>query len=150
LQNTLLKKEQSSPDPVSQTASAGAIFGCCSGAGGVKEPWEYTKSEWSKLIKSEYGMQGFPDLAAKQATDATHAKEVADAVKAGKPVPVHVLLDYPNLIPKPKLKSSAESLRSASSPSPSVVKPELPKLSGEQPFRMMELEDIQTCVERFQ
>jgi hypothetical protein len=123
------KRAKQPPTPSAKPPAPEQSLAAAPAQEGVKEPWEYTKSEWSKLIKSEYGMQGFPDLAAKQATDATHAKEVADAVKAGKPVPVHVLLDYPNLIPKPKLKSSAESLRSASSPSPSVVKPELPKLS---------------------
>ena len=58
-----------------------------------------TKAEWSAKIKKEYGLQGFPDLKAKQQTDATHAKEVSDAVLAGKPVPAEVLADYPDLQP---------------------------------------------------
>src|SRR3990167_498726 len=47
----------------------------------AKEPWQHTKSEWSAKIKAEYGRQGFPDLAAKQATDATHRKEVETALR---------------------------------------------------------------------
>jgi hypothetical protein len=66
----------------------------------AKEAWQMTKADYSAMVRKEYGMQGFPDLKAKQATDATHAKEVADAVKAGKPVPPEVLADYPDLKPK--------------------------------------------------
>lgn len=63
----------------------------------AKEPWQHTKSEWSAKIKAEYGRQGFPDLVAKQATDATHRREVETAIRDGKPVPAKVLADYPDL-----------------------------------------------------
>jgi len=75
----------------------------------AKEPWKMTKADYSAMVKKEYGMQGFPDLKAKQATDATHAKEVATAVAQGKPVPLEVLTDYPDLQPKPDVKVGGES-----------------------------------------
>lgn len=82
----------------------------------AKEPWKMTKADYSAMVKKEYGMQGFPDLKAKQATDATHAKEVATAVAQGKPVPPEVLTDYPDLQPKPDVKVGGEAGRVFSKP----------------------------------
>jgi C-terminal domain on Strawberry notch homologue/P-loop containing NTP hydrolase pore-1 len=81
-----------------------------------KEPWQMTKAEYSAMVKKEYGMQGFPDLSAKQTTDATHAQEVAAAVKAGKPVPPEVLADYPDL------KTSTPPV--VTSPTPAPTEPQ--------------------------
>jgi hypothetical protein len=64
----------------------------------AEAPWRMTKEQWSKTVKAEYGMQGFPDLTAKLQTDATHRKEVEMALESGKPVPPKVLKDYPDLL----------------------------------------------------
>ena len=54
----------------------------------AKEPWQMTKDEYVQSIGGEVGVdRKYP----------SHKKDVAEAIKQGKPVPPEVLKDYPDL-----------------------------------------------------
>ena len=80
-----------------------------------------------KTVKKEYGMQGFPDLKAKQTTDANHKAEVGQAIKDGQVVPPEVLADYPDLKSKETPAVAGEQKTPASAVEPPVEQSTVPR-----------------------
>jgi len=62
-----------------------------------KEPWQMTREEWLKEVRKEAKTYKFPGGFIINA-GFNHKRFVAQALREGKPVPLKVLKDYPDLL----------------------------------------------------
>lgn len=66
----------------------------------LREPWQMNLSDWKKLKEilllsgDKHGLKRIGGLT----FDIAHRRQVENALKVGKPVPLDVLRDYPDLV----------------------------------------------------
>ena len=81
-----------------RAAEAGfAALGPAGEGGEAKQAWEMTASEWADAVN--IGGTAREQREARKASGVNHRRYVTRALREGKPVPVAVLADYPDLAP---------------------------------------------------
>jgi hypothetical protein len=67
----------------------------------VKKPWQMTRGEYVGRVAQQIKNSGGADVSGTYLAVENHREYVREAIEQGKPVPLEVLKDYPDLKPKP-------------------------------------------------